>query len=145
MVTTHIAAASTAIVIGMGVVLPAMDRAYPVEFIDRSIVESSVAAGTDLHVRIALKRTEVCETSSHFTIYDGAGIEVAYRSETRPAWGPVTDYEERTMVRHVPEWATPGEAVFRVVLTFQCNWTQNIVPLTMVLPDLHFTIAEPTL
>lgn len=142
MLTTHITAAAVAVTVGMGVILPAVDRNYPVEFIERSIVEQEVAPGGQVLVRIALKRTEVCQTTSHFTIFDGAGIEVAYIEDDRPAWGPITDYEERTQARFVPAWATPGPAIYRVVLSFECNWTQNIVPLTMVLPDLHFTITD---
>lgn len=123
--------------------VPATDRIPPIEITVAEVMTPVVQPGGNLVVRFTVDRRQVCPTTATVTIFDGAGYEYRLAPDSRPAFGPQT-LETKLLRYQIPTSALPGDARYRLVLDFQCNWTHNIVPVTMILPDLGFEIGEPT-
>jgi hypothetical protein len=141
-VTANISGAIIALTIGFTTVLPATQRTPPVDVLAFEVVTPIVEPGTNLLIRYTVNRHEVCRTTALATITDGSRIEYRVAPDERPAFGP--EGEETRIVRYViPEGAARGLATYRLVLDFRCNWTHDIAPVTMVLPDLGFIIGTP--
>lgn len=139
---THIGGAIAGLAIGFAAVLPATQRTPPVEILDMEVVNPVVAPGQALLIRFTVDRKQVCETTAYVTIIDGARIEYRVEPDERPAFGPPGI--DTRIVRHViPIGAARGIAAYRLVLDFRCNWTHDIAPVTMVLPDVPFMIGTP--
>lgn len=117
----------------------ASDRDPPVDF-TISILNPTVAPGDLLHVEYVIDRKRVCEARAVRTIYDGAGVETRFIPDERSAFGNVgPDY--RVIELKVPETAAVGIGRYRLASTFVCNPLHKIWPITVVYPDVTFSIA----
>lgn len=140
-VTTHVVGAVASIAIGFGAVLPATQRTPPVDILDMYAVTRTVEQGRDLLIHVGVHRRELCLTTAYVTLYDGANIEWTIRPDERAAFGDIGT--ETRIVRHqIPQGATPGQARYRLVLSWRCNWTHDIAPVIRVYPDVPFIIEE---
>jgi hypothetical protein len=116
----------------------------PITITEAAVVTPIVSPGGDLLIRITVDRHRICNTTSYVTILDGDGIEYRKEPDERPAFGPPG--VETRVVRHmIPGGAIPGPARYRLVLEFRCdfNWTHQIWPVVLILPDLAFEIGDP--
>ena len=119
-----------------------IDRQAPVVIRSATLLTPQIAAGEPVRVSYVVSRLRTCETDVTWSVYDGVG-EIH-------RFGPlhVSAPGLPGMDSFIRGWATPGNAAggngrLRVVLAFACpgNYLQAIYPVTMVLPDLPFTIV----
>ena len=143
MIVTKTIGAIAGIVIGVGAVAKALDRSPPIDILDVQVLTPVVHPGEDLRIRYSIDRKRICNTTSYPVVIDGANVEYKYEPDQRPAFGGVV-VEDRVVSRTILGAAVPGNARYRVVLEFRCNWTHNLWPIVVVLPDVPFVIARPT-
>lgn len=116
-------------------------------------VHAEVQAGGTLAVRYTVDRFRTCAVRRVGVLYDGSGAGDVVMDETMPANGPL-GHDVYVVEREVPYLADPGEARYRVTLTFNCpvhvgrlrlpNAFQAWTPAPVVLPDVPFRIVRGT-
>ncbi|MFY9292816.1 MAG: hypothetical protein WAP03_19295 [Methylorubrum rhodinum] len=115
----------------------AFDRALPVEFTSREVVNPGgrVMQGEQLQVRSGRKRRRVCELTRRWTVIDGAGRRHEYDPQHYDAYGPATGSEIETDVNGptIPLDAVPGQGRWFVTLAWDCNMLQRATGWSIVL------------
>lgn len=121
----------------------AIDRAPPVTVRSTRLITPEVVAGEPVRVEYDLRRYRTCRSDVSWAIYDGADEVHRYGPVHVEAAG---NPGQETMVH---AWSTPtnaaaGSARLRVTLSWECpgNFLQAVYPVTLVLDDVAFTIAE---
>ena len=107
----------------------------------RSIITNEVARGDDLIIKNSLVRLKSCAAVIYRAAYDADGTKIYTDTEYRP--GSSIKSGQRIADRreiHIPDWATPGEAVYEVDIDWSCNAVQRLFPNVQILPPLQFII-----
>lgn len=119
----------------------AIDRNPPVTVRSATLLTPALQAGDPVRVRYDFTRTRTCATDVSWSIYDGAQEVTRFGPIHSEANGRPAD---ETTVRG---WSTPvnaaaGQGRLRVIYAYQCpgNYLHTIYPVTLILPDVMFTI-----
>lgn len=117
------------------------DRQPPIEYRNIEVMTPTVVRGSEFEVRYSVDRKKTCAASVQRTIIDGAKIrwpidDHAFRFSGPP--GP----DEYPVKITVPMIATPGPAIYRVVVQFKCSLFQQFWPIVSGPPDMAFTITD---
>ena len=120
-----------------------IDRGPPVAIKSARLLTTEVAAGDPVRVEYSLRRWRTCQTDVSWAIFDG--LQEVHR------FGPIHveaagNPGSETMVHawSTPTNAAPGSGRLRVTLSFECpgNYLQAVYPVTLVLDDVAFTLAD---
>ncbi len=144
MISSHITGAFVGIVVIGGMLgIPLTDRIPPVD-VQMRVLNQEVHPGDMINIENVIMRDRVCDSQAVRVLYDGIGTETRFIPDERAAYGAAgPDY--RIVRLKVPDDAVPGTGRYRVTSTFKCNWLHNLWPITVVWPDVPFTIQPTTL
>lgn len=142
---SHSFAALIALIFAAPLAWLLLDRDPPIVVARAAMMTEGVQAGGDLRVSYLVNRRRTCSTIVYPILYDGENIRHVFEPEALPDPGDI-GREVFTVRRRVPSGAEPGEARYRVTLQWRCpfNLFHHIWPVTMVLPEVPFTILPAT-
>jgi len=137
----HGTAIAIASLLAWGVWLP-LTAGVPIT-IEGHVETAEIEAGGELRVHFQITRHEVCQTTAYASIFGADLIERRFPPTSQPAFGPLGN-DEKIVSYTLPANLPPGPSRYRMIFNFECNWVQRLKPAVLVMPDIAFTVIEPT-
>jgi hypothetical protein len=120
----------------------ASERDVPVKYYSTEIVNTP-APGSVLRAKSVVWRDKSCDTTIYRLVFDKDGRRhIVPDLQFAPGVLPVGNDTFVAPVPISPE-ASPGEATYRAVRRYRCNWLHWIWPVVDGPFDYPFTIAAP--